>query len=33
MSELLTAFAEHRFLQLALLAGLLASVGCGLMGP
>jgi len=32
MSDLLTAFAEHRFLQYALLAGLLAAVPCGVVG-
>jgi zinc transport system permease protein len=32
MSELLAAFAEHRFLQYALLAGLLAAVPCGVVG-
>ena len=32
MSDLLTAFAEHRFLQYALLAGRLAAVPCGVVG-
>lgn len=32
MSEFFTALSEHAFLQSALVAGLLASVGCGLMG-
>mgnify|MGYP001101365780 FL=1 len=32
MNELLTALAEQDFLQSALAAGLLASIGCGLMG-
>ncbi|MCG6861580.1 MAG: metal ABC transporter permease [Chromatiaceae bacterium] len=32
MSEFLAALLEHGFLQSALIAGLLASVGCGLMG-
>ena len=32
MSEFLTALAEHAFLQQALLAGLLASVACGIVG-
>lgn len=33
MAEFFTALAEHGFLQQALLAGLLASIGCGLIGP
>ena len=33
MTELLGAFASQSFLQQALLAGLLASLGCGLVGP
>jgi zinc transport system permease protein len=33
MAELLGAFASQAFLQQALLAGLLASLGCGLVGP
>jgi zinc transport system permease protein len=33
MSEFLTALSQHAFLQQALLAGLLASIGCGLIGP
>ena len=33
MSEFLSALAEQRFLQLALLGGLLASLGCGVIGP
>jgi len=33
MTELLHAFASQSFLQQALLAGLLASLGCGLVGP
>lgn len=32
VSETLAAFAEHRFLQYALLAGLLAAVPCGVVG-
>jgi zinc transport system permease protein len=32
MSELLQAFSQHAFLQTALLAGLLASIGCGVIG-
>ncbi|MCP4574357.1 MAG: metal ABC transporter permease [bacterium] len=32
MTELLTAFTEHRFLQYALLAGLLAAIPCGVVG-
>lgn len=32
MTEFFTALSEHGFLQSALIAGLLASVGCGLMG-
>lgn len=32
MSELIQAFSEYAFLQTALLAGLLASVGCGVIG-
>jgi zinc transport system permease protein len=32
LSEILAAFAEHRFLQYALLAGLLAAVPCGVVG-
>jgi len=32
MSEFLTALSEQSFLQSALLAGLLASIGCGVMG-
>ena len=32
MSEFLSALAEQPFLQVALLAGLLASLGCGLIG-
>lgn len=32
MTEFFIAFSEHGFLQSALIAGLLASVGCGLMG-
>jgi zinc transport system permease protein len=32
MNEFLTALAEQDFLQSALAAGLLASIGCGLMG-
>ncbi len=33
MSEFLSALHQHAFLQTALLAGLLASLGCGVMGP
>jgi len=33
MGDLLHAFASQGFLQQALLAGLLASLGCGLIGP
>lgn len=33
MSEFFSALYEHAFLQSALVAGLLASIGCGLMGP
>lgn len=33
MAEFLTALTQHDFLRQALLAGLLASLGCGLMGP
>lgn len=32
MSEFILALTEHGFLQSALLAGLLASIGCGVMG-
>ncbi|WP_295405761.1 metal ABC transporter permease [uncultured Thiocystis sp.] len=32
MSEFLSALSEHAFLQTALLAGLLASLGCGVIG-
>ena len=32
MSEFFTALSEQSFLQSALLAGLLASIGCGVMG-
>jgi zinc transport system permease protein len=32
MAEFLSALATHGFLQAALLAGILASVGCGVMG-
>lgn len=32
MSEFLTALSEESFLQVAVLAGLLASLGCGLIG-
>lgn len=32
MSEFLTALSEQPFLQMAVLAGLLASVGCGVIG-
>ena len=32
MTEFLVALAEHGFLQTALVAGLLASLGCGVMG-
>jgi zinc transport system permease protein len=33
MAEFITALSQHAFLQQALLAGLLASIGCGLIGP
>lgn len=33
MAEVFAAFASQGFLQQALLAGLLASIGCGLIGP
>ncbi|QGU31694.1 metal ABC transporter permease [Thermochromatium tepidum] len=33
MAEFLTALATYGFLQSALIAGLLASVGCGVIGP
>jgi len=33
MTEFFAALAEQRFLQLALVGGLLASVGCGVIGP
>jgi zinc transport system permease protein len=33
MGEFAAAVLQHTFLQQALIAGLLASVGCGLMGP
>lgn len=33
MTEFIAALAAHAFLQKALLAGLLASIGCGLIGP
>jgi len=33
MNEFLIALSHHAFLQIALAAGLLASVGCGIMGP
>lgn len=33
MTEFLAALSEHGFLQQALVAGLLASIGCGLIGP
>ncbi|EIC22203.1 metal ABC transporter permease [Thiorhodovibrio frisius] len=33
MTEFFGALTQHSFLQQALLAGLLASLGCGLMGP
>ena len=33
MAEFVTALATQSFLQQALLAGLLASIGCGLVGP
>ncbi len=33
MSEFLNALTEQRFLQLALMGGLLASLGCGVIGP
>jgi zinc transport system permease protein len=32
MSELIQAFSEYAFLQTAFLAGLLASIGCGVIG-
>lgn len=32
MSQFLSALGEHAFLQTALLAGLLASIGCGVIG-
>ena len=32
MNEFFTALAEQAFLQSALMAGLLASIGCGVMG-
>ncbi|AFL75137.1 metal ABC transporter permease [Thiocystis violascens] len=32
MSQFLSALSEHAFLQTALLAGLLASIGCGVIG-
>ncbi|MBK1694477.1 hypothetical protein CKO09_06950 [Chromatium weissei] len=32
MSEFIFALLDNRFLQIALLAGLLASIGCGVMG-
>ena len=32
MTEFLSAVAEQSFLQMSLLAGLLASLGCGVMG-
>lgn len=32
MSEFIQAVSEHSFLQFALIAGLLASIGCGVMG-
>ena len=32
MSEFLSALSDHAFLQTALLAGFLASIGCGVMG-
>ncbi|MBK1704440.1 metal ABC transporter permease [Halochromatium glycolicum] len=33
MAEFLNALSTHAFLQQALIAGLLASIGCGLVGP
>jgi zinc transport system permease protein len=33
MAEFLNALSAHAFLQQALIAGLLASIGCGLVGP
>ncbi len=33
MTEFLDALVAHAFLQKALIAGLLASIGCGLIGP
>lgn len=33
MADFFTALTQHSFLQQALIAGLLASLGCGLMGP
>ena len=33
MAEFFAALAQHSFLQQALIAGLLASIGCGLIGP
>ncbi len=33
MIEFLQALSQYRFLQVALIAALLASVGCGVMGP
>ena len=33
MSEFFTALSEQAFLQTALIAGLLASIGCGVIGP
>lgn len=33
MHEFLAALAQHEFLRNALIAGLLASLGCGLIGP
>jgi len=33
MNEFFRALSEHAFLQQALIAGLLASIGCGLIGP
>ena len=32
MTDFFAALSEHAFLQSALLAGLLASIGCGVMG-
>lgn len=32
MTEFISALAEQSFLQMSLLAGLLASLGCGVMG-